>query len=72
MAVNKGFAAAIIGGLGNFYGAVVGGVILGIVEALTTAYISSAYRDVIAFSLLFITLAILPNGIFGKRIEQKL
>lgn len=72
MAVNKGFAAAIIGGLGNFYGAVLGGVILGTVEALTTAYISSAYRDVIAFSLLFITLAVLPNGIFGKRIEQKL
>ena len=72
MAVNKGFAAAIIGGLGNFYGAVIGGLILGTVEALTTAYISSAYRDVIAFSLLFITLAILPNGILGKRIEQKL
>lgn len=72
MAVNKGFAAAIIGGLGNFYGAVIGGIILGTVEALTTAYISSSYRDVIAFGLLFITLAILPNGILGKRIEQKL
>lgn len=72
MAVNKGFAAAIIGGLGEMSGAIVGGIMLGIVEALTSAYISSSYRDVIAFLLLFIALAFIPNGILGKRIEQKI
>lgn len=72
MAVNKGFAAAILGGLGDFLGAVIGGILLGVVEALGAAYLSSSYRDVIAFVVLFIALSFIPNGIRGKRIEQKL
>lgn len=71
-AVNKGFASAILGGLGDISGAIIGGIAMGIIEALASAYISSSYRDVIAFAVMFLVLAILPHGLFGKRIEQKL
>lgn len=70
--VLKGFAAAILGGFGSISGAVVGGLLLGSIEAVGAGYISSAYRDVIAFSTLFIILYFKPAGLLAKRIEQKL
>lgn len=70
--VLKGFSAAILGGFGNITGAVVGGLLLGSIEAVGAGFISSAYRDVIAFITLFIILYFKPSGILGKRIEQKL
>ena len=68
----KAFSAAILGGFGNIVGAMLGGIILGIVEALGATYATAAYKDIISFVLLFLFLYFKPNGILGKRIEQKL
>ena len=62
----KGFAAAILGGFGSFVGAVAGGVLLGVLESLAAAGLSSAYKDVIAFGLLLLVLFIRPAGLFGS------
>ena len=68
----KAFSAAVLGGFGNIMGAMIGGIILGIAEALGATYISTAYKDVISFVLLFLVLYFKPTGLFAKRIEQKL
>ena len=62
----KGFAAAILGGFGSFPGAVLGGIGLGLVESLSAAYWSSAYKDVAAFVVLLLVLFIRPKGLLGK------
>lgn len=63
----KGFAAAILGGLGSGPGAVVGGLALGIAEAMSAGYLSSAYKDAIAFVILLVVLVFAPNGLLGRR-----
>lgn len=68
----KAFSAAILGGFGNIVGGMVGGILLGIIEAIGATYISTAYRDVIAFCVLFIILYFKPTGLLGKQIEEKL
>ena len=70
--VLKGFSAAILGGFGSISGAVVGGLLLGAIEAIGAGFISSAYKDVIAFVILFVVLYFKPSGLLSKRIEQKL
>jgi branched-chain amino acid transport system permease protein len=62
----KGFAAAVLGGLGSVYGAVAGGLVLGLVEALGAGYVSSAYKDAIAYVLLVGVLLAKPDGFFGR------
>ena len=62
----KGFAAAILGGLFNPFGAVVGGVVLGLVESLAVLAVSSGYKDVIAMAILIAIMIVLPNGILGR------
>ncbi|MFT6774045.1 MAG: branched-chain amino acid transport system permease protein [Paracoccaceae bacterium] len=64
--VIKGFAVLILGGLGSIPGAVVGGLVLGITEALAAGFISSAYKDVIAFAVMIIVLLVRPQGLMGK------
>jgi len=67
----KGFAAAILGGLGSSYGAVAGGLALGIIEAMSAGYISSAYKDAVAFVIILGVLFFMPSGLFGtKRTER--
>ncbi len=61
----KGFAASIIGGLSNPFGAVLGGLILGIIEALVAGYISSEYKDAVAFIIMLLILFARPGGIFS-------
>jgi len=61
----KGFAAAILGGLGSFPGAIVGGLVLGLLESLGAGYVSSAYKDVIAFVVILVVLFFRPGGILG-------
>jgi branched-chain amino acid transport system permease protein len=67
----KGFAAAILGGLGSPLGAVVGGLILGLTESLTAGYISSVYKDAVSLVLLLVILLVRPQGLIGKRLPQK-
>jgi branched-chain amino acid transport system permease protein len=67
----KAFTAAVLGGIGSLPGAVVGGLIIGLVETLWSAYFSIDYKDVAAFSILAITLIFLPQGLFGRPDVEK-
>jgi len=67
----KAFVAAVLGGIGNIPGAVVGGLIMGIAEVLVVGYLSPTYRDAIAFVLLIIILLVRPTGIFGSQATEK-
>lgn len=68
----KGFAAAIVGGIGSPIGAVVGGLILGLTESLAAGYVSSVYKDVASLALLLAVLLLRPQGLLGKPLPQKL
>jgi branched-chain amino acid transport system permease protein len=67
----KGFTAAVLGGIGNIPGAMLGGFILGLTEAFAVGFFSSTYKDVVAFVVLVIVLLIRPRGLLGTRIPQK-
>lgn len=67
----QGFAVVIVGGLGSMPGALLAGLLLGILEILITAYVSSAYRDAVTFTLLLTALWLLPNGLLPAPIAQK-
>ena len=67
----KAFVAAVLGGIGILPGAVVGGIVLGVVEALVSGFISSTFRDAAAFAILILVLLIKPSGLFGKNTNEK-
>ena len=67
----KAFVAAVLGGIGSIPGAVVGGLMIGIAEALTKGYLSSMWADAIVFSFLIITLLLKPSGILGRKVVEK-
>lgn len=67
----KAFVAAVFGGIGSIPGALIGGVLLGVIENLSKAYISSQLSDAIVFSVLIIVLLVRPTGILGKQIHEK-
>ena len=67
----KAFVAAVLGGIGSIPGAMVGGLLLGVVETLVSAYLSSTYRDVIAFVILIAILLYRPTGLFGTGQVEK-
>src|SRR6266851_994657 len=62
----KGFAAAMLGGIGSAAGAVVGGALLGLLEAFAAGYVSSQYKDAVAFLVILIVLLAIPRGLFGR------
>jgi branched-chain amino acid transport system permease protein len=62
----KGFAAAMLGGMGNPAGAVAGGLIIGLLESFGAGYLSSAYKDAIAFVVILAVLLVMPQGLFGR------
>lgn len=68
----KAFTAAILGGIGNIPGAMIGGLILGLVETLGAAYLTIAWKDAISFFVLILILIIRPTGILGERVADKL
>ncbi|MBN1232511.1 MAG: branched-chain amino acid ABC transporter permease [Candidatus Coatesbacteria bacterium] len=68
----KAFTAAILGGIGNVPGAVLGGIVLGLLESLSAGYIASCWKDAIAFFVLIIILLIRPQGILGEKIAEKI
>ena len=67
----KAFTAAVFGGIGSIPGAFIGGILLGVIEILSKAYISSQLSDAITFAVLIIVLLVKPSGILGKQIHEK-
>lgn len=67
----KTFAAAILGGIGVLHGSLVGGLVIGLLETFVAGYISSGYKDAIAFIILIVVLIVRPTGFFGKKIQSK-
>jgi branched-chain amino acid transport system permease protein len=67
----KGFAAAMLGGIGNPLGAVAGGLLLGLLEAFGAGYISSTYKDGFAFIVVLVVLFAIPQGLFGRRVVER-
>ncbi|HET9036459.1 MAG TPA: branched-chain amino acid ABC transporter permease, partial [Myxococcaceae bacterium] len=67
----KAFVAAVIGGIGNVPGAVVGGLLLGLVEEFVVGYSSSSWRDAVAFGFLIVVLLVRPGGLFGRVTAEK-
>ena len=68
---NKTFAATVLGGIGELRGAVLGGLLIGIVETFTAGYIGSSIRDIAAFVVLVIVLIFRPCGLLGKPVQKK-
>ncbi len=67
----KAFSAAVVGGLGNVYGAMIGGILIGIVETFGGNIIGSQYKDIISFAIMIIVLMVKPAGLFATRTKQK-
>lgn len=67
----RAFTAAVLGGIGNIPGAMVGGMIIGLLQAYTTGYISGKWQDVIVFGVLIAVLVVKPTGIFGERVADR-
>jgi branched-chain amino acid transport system permease protein len=67
----KAFVAAVLGGIGNLPGAALGGILIGVTETLVAGYLSSTYRDAIAFGILIVILLVKPSGLLGKKEIEK-
>ncbi len=67
----KAFVAAVLGGIGNIRGAMVGGIVIGLTEALVVGYGASSYRDAVAFGILILILVFKPAGLFGRMAAEK-
>ncbi|GHV54284.1 branched-chain amino acid ABC transporter permease [Deltaproteobacteria bacterium] len=68
----KAFTAAILGGIGNIPGAMLGGILLGVLESLGAAYISMAWKDAVTFGVLILILIVRPTGLLGERVADKI
>jgi len=66
----KAFTAAVLGGIGNIKGAMVGGLLLGVIESVAVTFINPAFKDVVAFSVLILVLLFRPEGIFGETLAD--
>ncbi len=66
----KAFTAAVLGGIGNLKGAMLGGLMLGVIESLAVTFINPAYRDVVAFAVLILVLVFRPTGLLGESVPQ--
>lgn len=67
----KAFAAAVLGGIGSIPGAMIGGILLGVLENFGIAYLASSYKDAIAFGILILVLILRPQGLLGKPVTKK-
>jgi branched-chain amino acid transport system permease protein len=66
----KAFTAAVLGGIGNIRGAMLGGLLLGIIESLAVTFINPAYKDVVAFLVLILVLTFRPEGLLGESLAD--
>jgi len=66
----KAFTAAVLGGIGNLRGAMLGGLVLGLIESLAVTFLNPAYRDVVAFVVLILVLVFRPTGLLGESVPQ--
>jgi branched-chain amino acid transport system permease protein len=64
----KGFAGAVIGGFGNMYGAIVGGLLVGIMETFLAAYVSASFKDIVSYALIMLVLFFRPTGLFKSEV----
>ena len=67
----KAFTAAVFGGIGSIPGALIGGILLGVIEIFAKAYISTQLSDAIVFGVLIVILLVKPTGLLGKKIREK-
>jgi len=67
----KAFSAAVVGGLGNIYGAMIGGILIGVVETFGGSIIGSQYKDIVSFAIMIIVLMVKPGGLFSTKTKQK-
>ena len=67
----KAFTAAVFGGIGSIPGAMIGGILLGLIEIFAKAYISTQLSDAIVFAVLIVVLIVKPSGILGKKLKEK-
>jgi branched-chain amino acid transport system permease protein len=67
----KAFATAILGGIGSAWGVVIAGLLYGLIEALTTAFLGSSYTQILSFSMIILALYFMPNGLFGSAAIKK-
>ena len=67
----KAFTAAVFGGIGSIPGAMIGGILLGIIEIFSKAYISTQLSDAIVFAVLIVVLIVKPDGLLGKHVSEK-
>ena len=67
----KGFAAAMLGGMGSPFGAILGGLLLGLFESFSAGYLSSAYKDAVAFLTILVVLFLMPSGLVGRRAVER-
>jgi branched-chain amino acid transport system permease protein len=67
----KGFVAMVIGGMNNISGAVMGGLLIGVIEAFSSGFLSSSYSDAISFTILLLVLFFMPNGLFAKATGER-
>jgi len=68
----KGWIGIVVGGFGSILGAVVGGLLIGLLETFTAAFISSDFKDALTMGVLILFLVVRPEGLFGERIGEKL
>lgn len=68
----KAFTAAVLGGIGNIPGAMIGGILIGLIESLSSGYVSAEWNDVIVFGVLILVLVIKPTGILGERVVERM
>ena len=67
----KAFTAAVFGGIGSIPGAMIGGILLGVIEIFSKAYISTELSDAIVFAVLIVVLLVKPDGLLGKHVSEK-
>jgi branched-chain amino acid transport system permease protein len=71
LVITKAFVIIVLGGMGSVPGAIVGGLIIGIVESLSGFYLPEGFKDIAAYIVVLVMLVVMPNGLFGEKLRKK-